>query len=196
MKPKIFPFEYLNRKYEKFIDTRIVETNFEDFDINHIHIQIKIIYEDLRNALERKEIPFLLRSMHKEVFKIDENKILLPETYLNLEKILINFSNKSNNWRMVDLKIYNANDYINIAKDKDKDKRYCLALFKYFSEDLNKNKEVIFIRDLDKTKSFYDWKILDYNLSRHLGILNSNNQNISLEYDNKISVNVNNDIKI
>ena len=71
MKPKIFPFEYLNRKYEKFIDTRIIETNFEDFDINHIHIQIKIIYEDIRNSLEKKEIPFLLRSLHKEIFKVN-----------------------------------------------------------------------------------------------------------------------------
>ena len=71
LKPKIFPFEYLNRKYEKFIDTRIIETNFEDFDINHIHIQIKIIYEEIRNSLEKKEIPFLLRSLHKEIFKVN-----------------------------------------------------------------------------------------------------------------------------
>jgi hypothetical protein len=182
LKPKIFPFEYLNRKYEKFIDTRIIESNFEDFDINHINIQIKIIYEDLRDALEKKEIPFLLRSLHKEIFKIDENKILLQETYLNLEKIRKNFSNKSNNWRMIDLKIYNSNDYIK-DEDKNKDKRYCLALFKYFSEDFNKNMQVIFIRDLDKTKSFYDWKMLDYDY------LDNNNLD-----DNIFSVN--NDIKI
>ena len=70
MKPKNFPFEFLYRKYETFFDTRIIENNFEDFDVNHISIQIKVIYEDLRNALEKKEIPFLLRSLHKEVFMV------------------------------------------------------------------------------------------------------------------------------
>ena len=58
---------------------------------------------------------------------------------------------------MIDLKIYNINDYIK-DDDKNKDKSYCLALFKYYSEDFNKNMYVLFIRDLDKTKCFYDWK--------------------------------------
>ena len=72
------------------------------------------------------------------------------------------FSSKSSNWNLVDLKIYNVKDFIE-DKDKKNDRRICLVLFKYYSEDFKKNKEVIFIRDLEKTKCFYDWKILDFN---------------------------------
>ena len=83
---------------------------------------------------------------------------------------------------MIDLKIYNINDYIK-DDDKNKDKCYCLALFKYYSEDFNKNMYVLFIRDLNKTKSFYDWKMLDYN---YLNFNNLDENKFSIKYSIKI----------
>ena len=77
-----------------------------------------------------------------------------------MENMRKNFSQKSSNWHLVDMKIYEANDFI--FEGKKNYKRLCLVLFRYYSEDFKKNEEVVFIRDLEKTKSFYDWKMLDY----------------------------------
>ena len=83
------------------------------------------------------------------------------------------FSDKSKNWRVIDLKIYNANDFID-TETKKTDKRFCLALFKYWSEDFNSDEKILFIRDMEKTKSFYDWKMLSYE-----GITDKKNSNIN-----------------
>lgn len=168
LKPKNFGFDYLNRKYEKFFDTRILENQFEDFDTNYLHVQIKVIYDDLKNALENKEIPFILKSMHPNVFKITEKNITNPLLYKHIEQMGDLLSDKSNNFRLVDLKIYNANDFNKDEKSLD-DKKFCLILYRYYSEDFRKNRDIVFIRDLENTKSFYDWKMLDYNANMNIG---------------------------
>lgn len=64
------PFHYFQKQYDKFINLRRIENTFEDFDTNFINIQTKIIYEETKQALKRKETPFIMRSLHNEIINV------------------------------------------------------------------------------------------------------------------------------
>ncbi len=48
----------------------MIENIFEDFDTNFINIQSKIIYDETKLALIRKEAPFIIRSFHDNIIKV------------------------------------------------------------------------------------------------------------------------------
>lgn len=70
MRPIHSPFAYFQKQYDKFINIRLLENSFEDFDKNFIGIQTKIIYEEAKEALTKKETPYVMRSFHEDLLHV------------------------------------------------------------------------------------------------------------------------------
>ncbi len=57
------PIVKIKNFYLNYVNSKILAKTFDDFAEYHFGEQIRIVYEDTRAALIRKEFPILLRSL-------------------------------------------------------------------------------------------------------------------------------------
>ncbi len=134
----------LNNLYKNYNNSKELHIKFNDFSDYHFGEQAKMIFDDTRTALTRKEFPLIIRSLIN--FKVDENSILNKQEMSEHIKSLLNyFPDKTSKWKLV---------YLRLSEDKSS----AFARFKFFIE--NEENYIILIRDIRETKTFYSWKIL------------------------------------
>lgn len=134
----------INNTYKNYTNSKILHTKFNDFSDYHFGEQARMIFDDTRTALTRKEFPLIIRSLVN--FKVDENTLLRKEEMSEYIRNLLNyFPDNTSKWKLV---------YLRVSEDQFS----AFATFKFYKD--NKEKYITLIRDIRETKTFYSWRLL------------------------------------
>jgi len=134
----------LNNIYKNYTHSKELHIKFNDFSDYHFGEQAKMIFDDTRTALVRKEFPLIIRSLVN--FKVDKNSVLNKQEMSDYIKTLLGyFPDETSKWKLV---------YLRLSEDQSS----AFATLKFFKD--NKENYITLIRDIRETKTFYSWKIL------------------------------------
>jgi len=148
------PFNKIKNLFINYRTSKNLSKTFEDYSEFHLSDQAKIIYEDTRKALIRKEYPILIRSLTN--FEFTEDKIFrIKEMNKYLEENLKEIDYDTSKWQLVMIRL-------------SEDNSTAFATFRFNQRNKEKKENKVnyinFIRDCRETKSFYSWKILQNSL--------------------------------
>jgi len=161
-------FHKIIHKFNSFLELRKLEYYFSDFDEIYFPNQAKQIYDEVYAGVEKKQYPYLVRSLDENVFKFDQSDIFDGENILKLKNQL---HKDTKSWKIVNTRIKSkefdgANLKIeklrmrDLSKEKSHLNNYIAQItlrYKYLPE--NKTKYIVYERNLFDNFNFYGWKI-------------------------------------